>query len=135
MNNKLAEPGNVVWTEGMVMKSRFERLRKREESWRKPWCLIMFLFLWAFLIAGIWLIAEKTNERVDYFVEPYGEVIAKIAEGVFMQMLFCVALGITIGMYLGSVLRASTRALLFELYDEVQELKKNGAKQDGGFNA
>ncbi len=89
----------------------------------------MFIGLWSALIAGIWIVAKNTDDRISYFVEPYGAVIEKIAEGVFLQMIFCGLIGISVGVYISGLLRSSGSALLLQLYDEVQELKKTEPNQ------
>jgi hypothetical protein len=84
----------------------------------------MFIGLWSFLISGVWIVDKNTQSRIDHFPEPHGVLIAKISEGVFLQMIFCALIGITIGIYISGLLRSSGSALLLQLYDEVQELKK-----------
>lgn len=83
----------------------------------------MFLGLWLFLIAGIWIVGKKTDERIEAFASPYGAMIEKISEGVSIQLLFSGLLGISIGVYISGRMRLGASALLLELHDEIQELK------------
>ncbi len=106
------------------MKNRFEKLRKLNNSWRKPWCLVMFCCFWILIIVGMYLISQKTGERMDVFREPYGELIAKISQGITLMMFFCGALGVTIGAYISGRLGLGLRPLVIDLYDELEKLKQ-----------
>ncbi len=61
---------------------------------------------------------------MDVFREPYGELIAKISQGITLMMFFCGALGVTIGAYISGRLGLGLRPLVIDLYDELEKLKQ-----------